>query len=257
MEVVRPDVDAFLFDWVSRTSFRRDWFFEERNGNCRLRGEFAVTLSETAPRWRQAIAPTVEWFARALWEESPKMAGYRVPANRLTQSRKRVAQGGAAVITSKAPTALQNLCRTCGGPILHKGIYCRICNAEASRELFAKACDLGRQASLSGKAQAKRTATQRRIARAQHGWIAANQPAWLTQEAYVTRIQPRLAELTLRPSPRRFRSRWEYADSVRKGTVHPHARHCANQANWWEPAKWNNAPCFYLSPATNGSRFAV
>jgi hypothetical protein len=84
MEVVRPDVDAFLFDWVSRAPFRRDWFFEERNGNCRLMAEFTVTLSETAARWRRAIAPTVEWFARALWEESPKMAGYRVPANRLT-----------------------------------------------------------------------------------------------------------------------------------------------------------------------------
>jgi CRISPR-associated endonuclease Cas1 len=121
MEVVRPEVDAFLFDWVSRTPFRRDWFFEERNGNCRLMAEFTVTLSETAARWRRAIAPTVEWFARALWEESPKMAGYRVPANRLTQRRKRVAQGGAPTIESKAPIILQNLCRTCGAPILHKG----------------------------------------------------------------------------------------------------------------------------------------
>jgi hypothetical protein len=142
------------------------------------------------------------------------MAGYRAPANRLTQSRKRVAQGGAPAIASKAPTALQNLCRTCGAPILHKGIYCRICNAEASKELFAKACDLGRKASLSGKAQAKRTATQRRNARAQHGWIAANQPAWLMQEAYVTRILPRLAELTASAISSAIQVSLGYADSV-------------------------------------------
>jgi CRISPR-associated protein Cas1 len=230
MEVVRPEVDAFLFDWVSRTPFRRDRFFEERNGNCLLMGEFAVTLSETAARWRQAIAPTVEWFARALWEESPKMAGYRVPANRLTQSRKRVAQGGVPAIAAKAPTALQNLCRTCGAPIMHKGIYCRICNAEASKELFAKACDLGRKASLSGKAQAKRTATQRRNARAQHGWIAAMQPSWLDQDAYVNRIQPRLAELTVSSIASAIRVSLGYADSIRKGKVHPHARHWAKLA---------------------------
>ena len=108
---------------------------------------------------------------------------------------------------------------------MHKGIYCRICNAEASKELFAKACDLGRKASLSGKAQAKRTATQRRNARAQHGWIAANQPAWLTQEAYVTRILPRLAQVTASAIAEAIQVSLGYADSVRKGKVHPHARH--------------------------------
>jgi hypothetical protein len=230
MEVVRPDVDAFLFDWVSRTPFRRDWFFEERNGNCRLMGEFAVTLAETAPRWRQAVAPSVEWFARALWEESPKMAGYRAPANRLTQSRKRVAQGGAPAAPSQPPTALQNLCRTCGAPIMHKGIYCRLCNAQASKETLVKAAELGRKKARTAFSQARRIATQRRNARAQHGWIASMQPSWLDQDTYVNRIQPRLAELTASAIASAIRVSLGYADSIRKGKVHPHARHWANLA---------------------------
>jgi len=187
-------------------------------------GEFAVTLSERAPRWRQAIAPWSNGSRGRFGKDSPKMAGYRAPANRLTQSRKRIAQRGAPTAPSQALTVLQNLCRTCGAPIMHKGIYCRICNAEASKEIFAKACDIGRKASLSGKAQAKRTATQRRNARAQHGWIAANQPAWLTQEAYVTRILPRLAELTASAIAEAIQVSVGYADSIRKGKVHPHAR---------------------------------
>src|SRR5262249_37821130 len=132
MEVVRPNVDAFLFDWVSRVPFKRDWFFEQRNGNCRLIGYFAANLSETAPTWRLAVAPIVEWLARTLWEQSPKMIGHHPPANRLTQSTKRSAHGGEPALPSLRPMSHQNLCRTCGAPIMHKGIYCRLCNAEAS-----------------------------------------------------------------------------------------------------------------------------
>src|SRR5256885_425002 len=40
MEPVRPMVDAFLFDWLSKGPLKREWFFEERDGNCRLMGPF-------------------------------------------------------------------------------------------------------------------------------------------------------------------------------------------------------------------------
>src|SRR5262249_30058160 len=100
MEIVRPEVDTFLLDLGSRTPFKRDWFFEQRNGNCRLMGEFAATLSHSASTWRQAVAPVVEWLARTLWEQSPKMSGHRPPANRLTQSTKRVVHGGVSVLPS-------------------------------------------------------------------------------------------------------------------------------------------------------------
>jgi CRISPR-associated endonuclease Cas1 len=225
MEVVRPDVDAFLFDWVVRAPFSRDWFFEQRDGNCRLMGQFAKTLSETAPIWRRAVGPIVEWLARSLWEDTPKMAGHRAPANRLTQSTKRAAQGGYPALPFPRVTAPQNLCRTCGAPIMHKGKYCRLCNAEASKELFVKVSEMGRKASQSAKAQEQRIKKQRRNARAQHGWIAAKQPSWLDQDAYVTRIQPRLAELTYSAIASAIQVSPGYADAIRKGKVHPHARH--------------------------------
>jgi CRISPR/Cas system-associated endonuclease Cas1 len=52
MEPVRPLVDAYVFDWTDRGPLRREWFFEQANGNCRLMGEFAAQLSETAAAWR-------------------------------------------------------------------------------------------------------------------------------------------------------------------------------------------------------------
>jgi CRISPR-associated endonuclease Cas1 len=225
MEVVRPDVDAFLFDWASGAPFRRDWFFEQRNGNCRLMGEFAATLSETARTWRRNVAPIVEWLARALWEQSPRMSGHRPPANRLTQSAKRGAHGGEPALPSLRAVSHQNLCRTCGGPIMHKGIYCQLCNAEASKSDYVKAAALGRKAALTADAQARRTATQRRNALAQHGWIAAEHPSWLDQDTYVTRVLPRLSGLTASSIASATNVSLGYADSIRKGKVHPHARH--------------------------------
>jgi hypothetical protein len=226
MEVVRPNVDAFLFDWVSRAPFKREWFFEQRNGNARLMANFAVTLSETSPMWRQAVAPVVEWLARTLWEHSPKMTGHRAPANRLTQSAKRKAHRGEPALPSiRSVGRHQNLCRNCGAPILHTGIYCRLCNADASKESYVKAANLGRKAALSVESQTKRAETQRRNASARRGWIASEHPAWLDQDTYVKRILPGLSGLTVASIASAIEVSLGYADSVRKGKVHPHARH--------------------------------
>jgi hypothetical protein len=225
MEAVRPDVDRYLLDWIARAPFSRDWFFEKPNGNCRLMGQFAATLSETSSLWRRAVAPLAEWLARAFWEQAPRMSGHRAPANRLTQSRKRGVHGGLPTLPAPRLPTSQNLCRMCGAPIMHKGIYCRLCNAEASKQHYPKAAALGRKAALSADSQARRTETQRRNARAQHGWIAAEHPAWLTQEVYVSRILPKLSGLTASAIAEAIQVSLGYADSVRKGKVHPHARH--------------------------------
>src|SRR5712692_7840354 len=97
MEPGRPQVDAFVLDWISKAVLRRDWFFEERDGNCRLMGSFAVQLSETALMWRRAVAPYAEWVARTLWETIGKSNRETAPATRLTQRRKREAKGLAGI----------------------------------------------------------------------------------------------------------------------------------------------------------------
>jgi hypothetical protein len=33
MEPVRPQIDAYLLDWITRQPLKRDWFFEQRDGN--------------------------------------------------------------------------------------------------------------------------------------------------------------------------------------------------------------------------------
>jgi hypothetical protein len=40
MEPVRPEVDAFGLDWITNGMLKREWLFEQRDGNCRLMASF-------------------------------------------------------------------------------------------------------------------------------------------------------------------------------------------------------------------------
>src|ERR1700730_9151753 len=44
MEVVRPQVDAFLLDWITRETLRRERFLEQRDGNCGLMAQLSINI---------------------------------------------------------------------------------------------------------------------------------------------------------------------------------------------------------------------
>src|SRR5947209_7298153 len=89
MEVVRPQVDAYVLDWIKCEPLRREWFFEQRDGNCRLMGSCAVRLSETAHTWGRAAAPFAEWVARTLTSTKSKRNRHIDQPTRLTQHHRR------------------------------------------------------------------------------------------------------------------------------------------------------------------------
>jgi CRISPR-associated endonuclease Cas1 len=108
MEPVRPQVDAFLLDWLlSRGPLRRDWFFEQRDGNCRLMAPFAARLSESAEIWRRAVTPFAEGIARALVSTNPKGRTSEMLSTPLTQARKREARGSVVEVTQKSKPTLR------------------------------------------------------------------------------------------------------------------------------------------------------
>jgi hypothetical protein len=49
MEIVRPQADAYVLNWLTREVLHREWFLAQRNGNCRIMDPFTAKLSETAP----------------------------------------------------------------------------------------------------------------------------------------------------------------------------------------------------------------
>jgi len=64
LETVRPSIEAWLLDWITREPLRRSDFFETGAGNCRLMSRLCSQLSETAPTWGKLVAPWAEYVAR-------------------------------------------------------------------------------------------------------------------------------------------------------------------------------------------------
>jgi CRISPR-associated endonuclease Cas1 len=222
MEVVRPQVDAYVLDWITRQSLNREWFFEQRDGNCRLMGPFAVQLSRTAPSWGRAIAPITEWVARAFWSTIHKPD---VPlATRLTQTNKREAKGKAPSLPTPAPRP-ENICLACGKDVTKGSTRCAHCAVAISKERMLEVARRGRMASKSPEARARVAATQRRHAAAWGKWLSSSQPDWLTEETYTTKIKPLLGRSSNAEIARSLQVSIPYAASIRLGRRQPHPRH--------------------------------
>src|SRR5437016_10770123 len=114
MEAIRPQVDAYVLNWILSQPLRREWFFEQRDGNCRLMASLAIRLTETVGMWARAIAPVAEWVARELWSTPQKRTQSILPPTRLTQTHRREAKGISSAPTVPAAPRVENLCRGCG-----------------------------------------------------------------------------------------------------------------------------------------------
>jgi len=136
MEPVRPQVDAFLLDWITRQPLKRSWFFEQRDGNCRLMSTFAVELAQTARTWGRAVAPLAEWVARTLWTNSRKPSDEVAPPTRLTQRHKREAKGAASYPSVERAPRRPALCRGCGRSIGPGRVNCARCASKSPKHVW-------------------------------------------------------------------------------------------------------------------------
>jgi CRISPR-associated endonuclease Cas1 len=224
MEPVRPQVDAFLLDWITREPLKREWFFEQRDGNCRLMSSLAVELSQTAPMWARAVAPFAEWISRTLWSGRSKSDSSSAPATRLTQRHKRQAKGQSPIAPPIQAPRRDNLCLGCGKVIRVGRQNCERCAIEGATLRLVDAARIGRLASRSLEARAKHRASRRRHAEGISAWDPASQPSWLTAEVYSEKILPLLALVSNSAIVRRIGVSPGYAGRIRHGLL-PHPRH--------------------------------
>ena len=222
MEPIRAQIDAYLLDWVTRQPLRREWFFEERNGNCRLMGSFALRLSETIPVWRRAVAPVAEWVARAFWSTIRKPDA-PIPT-RLTQRAKREVKGAPPLPPPIRESRRDNLCPECGKTIQPESTKCASCAVGDATKNMLNAGRIGRQTANGPEAQAKRSIKARKNALAQHSWDPSDQPKWLTPELFTQKIRRLLASVSMSDIRASIGvSKW-YASKIRQG-YRPHPRH--------------------------------
>ncbi len=224
MEPIRATVDAFLLDWITRDPLKREWFTERPDGNCRLTPSLAAWLSETAPMWGRAVAPLAEWLAEKLWNSPRKNSvGSRACPTRLTQNRKRDAQGGPPQ-SATIRLCRENLCRDCGKSIDPAYSHCESCRIEQATKRMPDVARVGRLTAHGSQAQHKRRATQLRHGRARRVWNPSSQPAWLTDQFYSEKIQPRLAQMSGTAIARAIGVTCAYGSRIREGS-RPHPRH--------------------------------
>jgi CRISPR-associated endonuclease Cas1 len=222
MEPIRPEIDAYVFESIIRRPLKRNWFFEERNGNCRLMADLASQLAQTTSIWARLAAPLAEWVVKEI--ASTTKTRRSAPATRLTQNHKRALTGGMFNPKPRNLVKLPNMCTVCGSEIQNGSDQCRVCAQEISTHRLTTAASKGRVVSHSPTAETKRSRTRKANHAALRDWSASEQPTWLTEEFYAEKIQPLLAPLSSRAIARQLAVSRGYANEVRHGRV-PHPRH--------------------------------
>ena len=215
MEPVRPLVDAYVFDWLSRGPIRRGWFFEQADGNCRLMAACAAQLAETAATWRKAVAPYVERAATIFWQGRAKKSRFALPT-RLTQTSHSLAKAGNVIAQVPGVPKTLPRCPLCGGAVTVGSTFCAKCVPDVNRENMLVQVKLGRIATHSAIAEARRAATHAKHVEALRKWNPSELPAWLDEDFYRCRILPTLSKRprgvgNSKPASSRFESRqWSY-----------------------------------------------
>ena len=129
MEPVRPRVDELLLKLLTSEQLRREWFFEQRDGNCRLMASFAEKLSETATIWRTAVASYAEWIAKSFWGSRLRPIRSETPATRLTQRERGEGRVKLSAGIGEAHPENLSLCRICGQIRMASDGICRECKS--------------------------------------------------------------------------------------------------------------------------------
>jgi CRISPR-associated endonuclease Cas1 len=225
LEPVRPQVDAYVLDWITRQPFRREWFFEQRNGNARLMASLAERLAETAPTWGRAVAPVAEWVAQALWSPPSRSANKKhfVPT-RLTQRRRTKGRGRKMKALANPVPRRVKICEVCGAEGVQNR-FCPSCAVEVSREHMAQVAMMGHAQPRTKRIKARISKALSEHAVANTWWSPSSLPAWLNEECYVQRIQPRLRTIKVREISEAMHVSKPYAALIRAGRRRPHPRH--------------------------------
>jgi CRISPR-associated endonuclease Cas1 len=225
MEAARPQVDAYLADWITRQPLKREWFFEERNGNCRLMGPFAMRLSETGVIWGRAVAPIAEWVAQAMWNSSQRSVRKKdVVPTRLTQRRRIEGRGNNFAAQADPVPHRKKICEVCGVEGVQNR-YCRSCAVDVSREKMAQVALIGHSKPKTSSVKARISKTLSDHAVANSWWSRSSLPAWLNEEYYIQKIQPQLSRLKVREIAEAMQVSQPYAALIRLGRRRPHPRH--------------------------------
>jgi CRISPR-associated endonuclease Cas1 len=220
IEVIRPQIESWLLNWITTESLRRSDFFETPNGNCRLMAQLCCRLSETTRSWRALVGPWAEFIVHSLLSKrSLSLAKLKTP---LTQRHRREAKGAPAPVLTMPK--MEHVCGGCGKPIREDHQECWSCAQTSTRARMVEIARIGRMAAQKPEARAKHSESARKHALARSSWDTSSQPVWLTEECFLKTIQPLLAIASASAIRRCIGVSHCYASKIRQG-YRPHPRH--------------------------------
>ena len=170
------------------------------------------------------MAPYAEEAARIFWR-SRRSKQSNLPT-RLTQARRSLAKAGKLVLLNLPSLPTVNpRCLRCGGSVTTGLLYCARCTPSINRENMLEKAKLGRIATHSPLAEARRTATHAKQVEALRRWNPAELPKWLDEDFYRREILPRLSAFTVKAIRLAIDVSHPYAILIKRGERIPHPRH--------------------------------
>lgn len=224
MEPARPTIDRYVLDWITRTPLKRNWFFEDRDGCCRLMADLTVQLSYTASTWAREVAPIVERYAQTLSSIASDKKPVPSPGTRLSQ-RRRYEGAGASIPVPKQVRPQQSVCGNCGSAVSSGADWCHDCSAMKAGERLSAVHQLGCTAARTAQALQKRSNTMNRHRDAIRSWQPSDLPHWLTDDVYLCQIQPALNHLSKTAVANALGVSKDYVYEIVRGDKIPHRRH--------------------------------
>ena len=92
MEAVRAKVDDYVLNFLEQHAFKKNDFFETREGVCRLMPSISLDLARTGQSWSTVLGPVAEFVAKTLMQETPTLLTESNRSARRTRYRSRHAQ---------------------------------------------------------------------------------------------------------------------------------------------------------------------
>jgi hypothetical protein len=220
IEPIRPAIEAWILEWLTREPLRRADFFETANGNCRLNSALCSKLCETAPTWGRLAAPWAEYVARSLWggRSSRKTPGQEFKTPLTQENRREAKQASAQKARMPKP---EHRCSGCGKRIRPQYDQCIRCAAPT----YKRNLEAGRRTAHTAESRAKRSNANKLQAERIKQWNPAELPEWLTREFYISTIRPALNRVSKARIQAELDVSEPHAIYIQRGERIPHARH--------------------------------
>lgn len=237
MEAVRPHVDRWLLEFLTRRVFVFREFYEMEDGSVRMRGELRRELSAIGPACFEWAAPWAEYVRRELEKAARGRVTLGTP---LTQENRKRGRNGYRVRDKgggRVRVKILNRCEACGKEAERDNVYCSACWVERRDELAEELHESGIE-ELNRLQESGRFPAHTEEANRKRGETVADKHAerraWLDQNTgnvsaerkqFREEIFPQLADVPVRAIARACGCSLGYASKIRSGKSTPHPRH--------------------------------